>query len=126
MATQLHAFRFATTGYGRCRRWAANCRFCLARHWRREGFCGCDRGLQIGGRKLVGRYEGGRSSKMRRRAFLPIEDIAQPAKAPAAPAAELTSVDSPPPFGVLKPKLGVPSSPEVESGCDPSARPDQK
>jgi len=63
---------------------------------------------------------------MRLRAFLPIEDIAQPAKAPAAPAAELTSVDSPPPFGVLKPKLGVPSSPEVESGCDPSARPDQK
>jgi hypothetical protein len=58
---------------------------------------------------------------MRLRTFLPIEDIAQPAKAPAAPAAELTSVDSPPPFAMLKPKLGIPSSVEVESGCDPSA-----
>ena len=62
---------------------------------------------------------------MRQCAFLPIEDIAQPAKAPAAPAAELTSVDSPPPFAVLKPKLGIPSSVEVESGCNSSEMPDR-
>ena len=33
VATQLHAFRFATTVYGRCRRSAANRRLCLARRW---------------------------------------------------------------------------------------------
>ena len=58
--------------------------------------------------------------------LLPIQDIAQPAKASAAPVAELTSVDSPPPFGVLKSKLGIPSSANVESGCNPSAKPDRK
>jgi len=63
---------------------------------------------------------------MRLRAFLPIQHITQPAKAPAAPVAELTSVDSPPPFGVLEPKLEIPSSADVESGCDPPAEPDRR
>ena len=71
---------------------------------------------------MVGRYEGGRSTKMRLRGYLPIEDIAQPAKAPAAPAAGLASVDSPPPFGVLESKLEIPWSMGVESGCDPPDR----
>jgi len=58
--------------------------------------------------------------------LLPIQHIARPAKASAAPVAELTSVGSPPSFGGLKPKLGVPSSANVESGCDPSTKPDRK
>lgn len=57
-------------------------------------------------------------------AFLPIEDIAQPARAPAAPAAELTSVASPPPFGMLRPR-GEPSLAGVVSGCGSSAEADQ-
>jgi len=56
---------------------------------------------------------------MRLRGYLPIEDIAQPAKAPAAPAVGLASVDSPPPFGVLK---SNPWSVGVESGCEPPDR----
>ena len=40
--------------------------------------------------------------EMKLRAFLPIEESAQPARAPAAPAAELTSVASPPMFGMLR------------------------
>lgn len=57
-------------------------------------------------------------------AFLPIEDIAQPARAPAAPAAELTSVPSAPPFGELRPRVGGPSPARVVSGYSPSAGPD--
>jgi hypothetical protein len=57
-------------------------------------------------------------------AFLPIEDIAQPARAPAAPAAELTSVASPPPFGMLRPR-GELSLAGVVSGCGSLAGPDQ-
>lgn len=52
-------------------------------------------------------------------AFLLIEDIAQPARAPAAPAAELTSVPS-----VFRPRVGGPSPARVVSGYSPSARPD--
>jgi len=61
---------------------------------------------------------------MRLRALLPIEDIAQASRAPAAPAAELTSVD-PPPFGMLKPKLEILLSAGVESGCGPPDRTQQ-
>ncbi len=43
---------------------------------------------------------------MRGLTFFPIEDIAQPARAPAAPAAELTSVASVPPFGMPRPRAG--------------------
>jgi hypothetical protein len=53
--------------------------------------------------------------------FFPIEDIAHPASAPAAPAAELTSVLSAPPFGVLRPRVGGPSSARVVSGYSPLA-----
>jgi hypothetical protein len=62
--------------------------------------------------------------KMRSHTFFPIEDIAQPARAPAAPAAELTSVLSAPPFGVLKPRAGGPSSARVVSGYSLLAEPD--
>ena len=62
--------------------------------------------------------------KMRSHTFFPIEDIAQPARAPAAPAAELTSVLSAPPFGVLRPRVGGPSPARVVSGYSPSAEPD--
>ena len=61
---------------------------------------------------------------MRLRALLLIEDIAQPSRAPAAPAAEPTSVD-PPPFGVWNPKLEIPLSAGVESGCGPPDRTQQ-
>jgi hypothetical protein len=53
-----------------------------------------------------------------------IEDIAQPARAPAAPAAELTSVLSAPPFGVLSPRVGGSSPARVVSGYSPLAEPD--
>jgi hypothetical protein len=62
--------------------------------------------------------------KMRSHTFFPIEDIAQPARAPAAPAAELTSVLSAPPFGVLRPRVGVSSPAGVVSGYSPLAEPD--
>ena len=61
--------------------------------------------------------------KMRSHTFFPIEDIAQPARAPAAPAAELTRVLSAPPFGVLRPRVGVSSPVEVVSGYSPLAEP---
>jgi hypothetical protein len=61
---------------------------------------------------------------MRSLAFFPIEDIAQPARAPAAPAAELTSVPSALPFKVLRPRVGGPSSARVVSGYSLSAEPD--
>ena len=61
---------------------------------------------------------------MKSLAFFPIEDIAQPARAPAAPAAELTSVPSPPPFGVLRPKVAGSSPLTAVSGYSPSAEPD--
>jgi len=75
--------------------------------WQWEGFGRWNRGFHIGGCKLVGRYEGQRSTKARLRAFLPIEDIAQPAKTPATPVAELTSVGSSLPFGMWEPNLGI-------------------
>jgi hypothetical protein len=62
--------------------------------------------------------------KTRSHTFFPIEDIAQPARAPAAPAAELTSVLSAPPFGVLRPRVGGPSPARVVSGYSPLAEPD--
>lgn len=71
-----------------------------------------------------GRILGREKHGMTLRAFLPIEDIAQPARAPAAPAAELTSVASPPPFGMLRPR-GEPSLPGVVSGCGSLAEPDR-
>lgn len=61
---------------------------------------------------------------MRSHAFFPIEDIAQPARAPAAPAAELTSVPSAPPFVALRPRVAGPSPVRVVSGYNPSAEPD--
>ena len=61
--------------------------------------------------------------EMRSHTFFPIEDIAQPARAPAAPAAELTSVLSEPPFGVLRPRVGGPSPARVVSGYGPLAEP---
>jgi hypothetical protein len=72
-------------------------------------------------------YAGGireESLKMRSHTFFPIEDIAQPARAPAAPAAELTSVLSAPPFGVLMPRVGGSSPGRVVSGYSPSVKPD--
>jgi len=59
--------------------------------------------------------------KMKTHTFFPIEDIAQPARAPAAPAAELTSVLSALPFGVLRPRVGGPSPARVVSGYCPLA-----
>lgn len=64
------------------------------------------------------------SDRTRSHTFFPIEDIAHPASAPAAPAAELTSVLSAPPFGVLRPREGGPSSVRVVSGYSPLAEPD--
>jgi hypothetical protein len=61
---------------------------------------------------------------MRSHTFFPIEVIAQPARAPAAPAAELTSVLSAPPFGVLRPRVGGPSPARVVSGYSTLAEPD--
>ena len=54
--------------------------------------------------------------KTRSYTFFPKEDIAQPARAPAAPAAELTSVLSVPPFGVLSPRVRGSSPARVVSG----------
>lgn len=62
--------------------------------------------------------------KTRSYTFFPMEDIAQPARAPAAPAAELTSVLSAPPFGVFRPRLGSSSPARVVSGYSTLAEPD--
>jgi hypothetical protein len=71
--------------------------------------------------KILGEKE---KHEMVLHAFLPIEDIAQPARAPAAPAAELTSVASPAPFGMLRPR-GESSLAGVVSGCSSLAEHDQ-
>lgn len=60
---------------------------------------------------------------IRSHAFLPIDDIAQPARAPAAPAAELTRVPSALPFGMLRPRVAGSSPVRVVSGYNPSAEP---